>query len=215
MKIRGPSELVQALDESVAWRKREISSIHLLLSGPLGDHERSTLRRAAVPILYSHWEGFAKQAAEVYLELVSRQKLRYRELKTNFLAIACRATVNEAARARSASVCTQLVDFLVYNQDHRAKFSVGGAIDTESNLDSGVLRNLLLTIGLTLDSFWDGKYLLIDGSLLKNRNDIAHGAAAQIDQATYDQLHDLVLEMLDQVKTCIENAAVSRSYLRS
>ena len=215
MKVRGPSELVQALDNAVAWRKREISSLHLLISGSLREHERSTLRRAAVPILYSHWEGFTKEAAEVYLELVSRQKLCYRELKTNFLAIACRATVSEAARTRSASIRAQLVDFLVYNQDHRAKFSVAGTIDTESNLNSKVLSNLLLTIGFAEDRFWDGKYLLIDGSLLKNRNEIAHGTAAQIDQATYDQLHELVLEMLEYVKTSIENAALSRSYLRT
>lgn len=215
MKVRGPSELVQVLDGSLAWRKKEISNLHLLINGSLREHERSTLRRASIPILYSHWEGFTKEAAEAYLELVSRQKLLYSDLKTNFLAIACRSTLKEASQTKNISIRTQLVDFLVYNQDHRAKFSIDGTIDTESNLNSKVLSNLLLTIGLAEDRFWDGKHLLIDGSLLKNRNDIVHGAGAQIDQATYDQLHELVLNILEYVKTSIENAALSRAYIRS
>ncbi len=215
MRIRGVAELNQALDEAIAWRKRDISNIHLLIMGTRREHEMSALRRAAVPILYSHWEGFTKQAAEFYLELVSKQNLLYNQLKTNFLAIACRSTINDASQTKNIVARTQLVDFLIYNHDHRAKLSTDRVIDTESNLNSKVLLNLLHTIGLIIDDFWQGKELLIDGSLLKHRNEIAHGKRIEVDHETYVQLHGLVLDMIEHIKTTIENAASLKSYLRN
>lgn len=92
--------------------------------------------------------------------------------------------------------------------------AVDDAIDTESNLSSTVLRDLLATIGIPYDSAWSGRELLLDGSLLKTRNDVAHGERTDIDVATYDQLHQLVLELIDQLKTSIENHAAGGAYLR-
>ena len=93
--------------------------------------------------------------------------------------------------------------------------SVDGAIDTESNLSSAVLRDLLATIGLPYDTKWSSIELLLDGSLLKTRNDVAHGERTDIDAATYEQLHNLVVDLVDHLKTSIENQAVSRAYLRT
>jgi hypothetical protein len=81
-------------------------------------------------------------------------------------------------------------------------------------LKSKVLQNILLTIGLEYDSFWRNKSLLIDGSLLKIRNEIAHGEKTEIDKDTYQENYKLVIELLDYMKICIENAASTKAYRR-
>ena len=215
MKIRSVLELNSALDNAVAWRKKELSTLRILIATRGREYERKALRRAAIPLLYAHWEGFAKQAALYYLELVLRQRRAYRDLTSSFVAIAVRGRIRQAAESRKISAYLPVVRFLLEDLEQQARFSVEGAIDTESNLSSAVLRDILATIDVPYDASWSSKELLIDGSLLKTRNDVAHGEHSDIDADTYDQLHDLVIDLLDQIKTAIENHAVVKAYLRS
>ena len=213
MKIRSALELSQALETSLAWRKKEVSAIHLLIQAKTREHERESLRRAAVPLLYGHWEGFAKLSAENYLEMVSRQNLRHRDLKTNFVALSCRGALIEAASSTKAYIHAQIVDFFIFNQDEKCKVPYRNVIKT-SNLNAETLRDVFFTLGLDYHSYWISKEPLLDGSLLRVRNEIAHGARVTVDQTTYDQLHQFVLDITSTLKDTIENAAVQRSYLR-
>ena len=215
MKIRSVLELAEALDQAVAWRKKEISALRILIATRGRPYEQAALRRAAVPILYAHWEGFAKQAATYYLHLVSRQRRRYHELAPNFIAIAARGRIRQAADSRRIAAHLPIVEFLLEGLGEEARLPLDGAIDTESNLSSTVLRDLLATIGIPYDLTWSGRELLLDGSLLKTRNDVAHGERTEVDADTYDQLHQLVLDMVNHLKTSIENQAAIRAYLRT
>jgi hypothetical protein len=213
VSIRGPYDLSQELESALAWRKKELSALLLLIQGKVREHEREALRRAAVPILYAHWEGFAKWAAERYLELVDRQKLRHCDLRTNFIALACRGSLREAALSAKTHIYSQLVDFLVLNQDDRCRVPYKGTVST-SNLNSEVLRDIFFTIGLDYGGFWTSKEPLLDGSLLRIRNEIAHGSRVPVDQATYEQLHYFVIDLTSNLKDAIENAAIQKAYLR-
>jgi hypothetical protein len=100
----------------------------------------------------------------------------------------------------------------VFNQGNPAKFQRN--VSAESNLNSEVLKNILEEIGLVCEPTYALKFTLIDGSLLKNRNDIAHGDEVEVDDPTYTQLHGLVVELLNLTTTAIENAAAQKTYLR-
>lgn len=54
---------------------------------------------------------------------------------------------------------------------------------------------------------------LIDQRLLHNRNRIAHGEREVIQPEDYVFLHERIIQLLEQFRTDVENAAVSRSYL--
>ena len=213
MKIRSTSELSEMLDKASAWRKKEISTLRILIGMQKKPYEREMLRRIAIPILYGHWEGFAKQAATSYLDLVIRQCLPYRELKSNFMAIAIRGKIRKAEPARRISPYITLINTILDKLDTNIALNSSQIIDTESNLSSCVLKNIFATIGIPYDSILAGKEILIDGSLLKNRNRIAHGEYIQIDADTYNQLHQLVVELIDHMKNVIESQARTQAYL--
>ena len=122
MKIRGPTELNQFLSQSLAWRKREIANLSLLIKSLNRPHEESLLRRCAVLFLYAHFEGFTKEAAEAYVDLVSRQGLAYNRLKTNFVAIGARSAIREAAGSNLMRLHMGVVEFMTYNQGNTARF---------------------------------------------------------------------------------------------
>ena len=212
--IRTLNDLSTELASALAWRKKELSALYFAVSRSRA-HEAAALRRASVPILYAHWEGFVKQAASFYLELVARKKLTYRQLRTNFVAIACRQALRDVAASDKIEIHGQLVDFLILNQDERARIPFDRVVDTKSNLNSSVLRNIIFTIGVPYSTIWTTKEPLIDGGLLKMRNDIAHGKKFEVDHDSFEQLYRLIIDgLLDQIKDTIENAAATEIYLR-
>ena len=129
-------------------------------------------------------------------------------------SLSCRSTLKEITNTKQTLVQTQLIDFLTYNQDDRSKIPYKGIIDTESNLSSKVLRNILITLGLPFDGFWEGKSLAIDALLLHYRNKIAHGERYYLGEEIYRDLHGLVIAALDYTKTTFENAAIQKEYRR-
>ena len=72
MRIRSQYELSEYLSGSLSRRKREVTTIKFLVSRAR-THEVEPLLRAAICLLYAHWEGFVREAATAYLSYVSRQ----------------------------------------------------------------------------------------------------------------------------------------------
>jgi len=212
MKIRSTTELNAAIDYDLSERKKELQTLNFLIEKQKREHEKEALFRAAVPILYAHWEGFTKQAASYYLELVSCQQLKLSELKSNFVAIVCRSYFKKASESEKVSVRKELIDFIRENNNKRAIIPTDKVIDTESNLSSDVLKSIFSTIGLPYHPFWVMNELLLDGSLLKARNEIAHGEYTVIDEETYKQLHEFVICLMDNIRTDIQNAAILKQY---
>jgi len=215
MKIRSALELSNALDYSLAWRKKEITNIFLTINSQKRAHIKEAFLRASVPILYAHWEGYAKEAFNYYIEFVARQHLAYGDLSTNFVTISCLSTMKEISKSSQFHLHNQLIDFLTFNQNEQAKIPYENFTDTESNLSSKVLQNLLFSIGLPYDEFWRAKSLAIDGKLLYYRNKIAHGEKHMVDESTFLELHDLIISSLDYIKNSIENHAIQQKYKRN
>lgn len=219
MKIRNVTELAETLDRESAWRKKELSTLRILIATRGRSREQAALRRSAVPVLYGHWEGFAKQAASAYLDLVRRQRRPYREFGLNFLAIAARGALREAAdaaKSRCTSVYIDKFNSLMGGLDEQVGFAdqaVSDAVSSDSNLSSRVLQDILATIGVPYDPIFSGKAPLINNSLLAARNRIAHGERVEVDSDTYQQLHELVVELVDHLKDVIVDHARGRRYL--
>ena len=219
MKIRSVAELAETLDRESAWRKKEMTAFRILITTRGRSREQAALRRSAVPVLYGHWEGFAKQAAVAYLGLVRRQPRPYRELGLNFLAIAVRGALREAAdaaKSRCTSVYIDKFNSPMGGLDERVGFgdrAVSDAVSSDSNLSSRVLQDVLAAIGVPYDRIFRSKAFLIDGSLLAARNRIAHGERVEVDSVTYRQLHELVVELVNHLKDVIVNHARDRRYL--
>ncbi len=115
MKIRSALDLNDALDNALAWRKKEILTISLTIKNQKRQHLQQTYLRASIPILYAHWEGYTKEASNYYIEFVVRQRLTYKQLSTNFISISCWATLKEISKSNQFHIHNQFIDFLTYN----------------------------------------------------------------------------------------------------
>ena len=69
-------------------------------------------------------------------------------------------------------------------------------------------------VGVSSDEYLS-KGQIIEERLVKNRHSIAHGRGVNIEQDDYDNLHDLVVELLDLFRNDLETAAEQGQYKRN
>lgn len=209
--IRTLSDLQQEMSADFAWRKKELHSLKTMVLANAKHHTRDMTVRAAVTLLYAHWEGFIKRIGSAYLEFVARQRLRHDELNDHFLAMAVAKVVRDATAASKPAKCLELVAFFRSAGTDRANLPWKPGVNTKSNLKSEVLQEIVTMLGLDYSRFAT-KEKLLDEKLLKNRNQIAHGQYLLVDQAEYLDLHGEVLAMMQDFYNQVENAALAGGF---
>ena len=212
MNTRSLDSLIQFLDRQLSWRKRELTALKFS-SEHAEENFRNTFLRASLCLLYAHWEGFIREAATGYVRFVARQGLKFRDVTPNLVALGLKTEIQNAGRSNLATFHTNLTQRIMGTQEDDFAPAWDRAIDTQSNLDSKVLREVLCVVGVRGDAYFS-KGPIIDERLVKNRNSIAHGRGVSINQEDYNELHELVVYLLDLFRDDLETAAETGSYLR-
>ncbi len=84
-------------------------------------------------------------------------------------------------------------------------------MSTQSNLNSGVLQDIILTIGLEYAPY-ETKEKLIDERLLRSRNSIANGQYLTMDTTEYVELHEEIQSLVQLFYNQVDNAAQTSAY---
>ena len=214
MSIRTLDDLTDRLAGELAWRKKELSDFKYYVGlMPPDSTRRKVLGRCGVAMLYAHWEGFVKIAGRYFLEFIAMQRLRNEELHPNLLTLSMKRKVPFSPNTLKASEFGKITDFFLSQMPNRTTIPYRTAIDTESNLSSAVLREILWCLGLDYSPY-ETKEKFIDSRLLGRRNFVAHGEAVTVDPCEYDEMRADVIAMMTTLKTQIENSAMLKSYLK-
>ncbi|WP_408058399.1 MAE_28990/MAE_18760 family HEPN-like nuclease [Streptomyces anthocyanicus] len=212
--MRTISELQDSLDSDLAWRRSELHSY-------LGSVRRSSrdsvtqrsLCRAGIPLLYAHWEGYAKHSLSAYIQFVGRRRLTYRELHPGFVALGIEAEADAQAGISATRKMIWRAHTLLTKDGERAAIPWRKGVDTQSNLNSNRCFELFALVGLDASPI-QLKSRLIDYELLRVRNEIAHGQYLNVDSTAYEELHQEVLTILNFVRNAISTAAENGAYRR-
>jgi hypothetical protein len=214
MSIRTVENFVDALSSEISWRRKELTELRYALEAPTASStRRAALTRAALALLYAHWEGYVKGACEKYLEFVCMQRRKNSELSDSLLAVTMRASLQAAVNAGKIGNHVEVVRFFRTQMEARSRMPFKNVIRTESNLSSTVFLEIVRTLGLPISDY-ESKAHLLDHQLLARRNHIAHGNALNVDVDEYLGLHDEVLGLMNTLRNRLENAAVNGECLR-
>ena len=214
MKIRSLYELEEALDNDLAWRKREFSLITGMVEKANGP-KKDTLLRAAITLMYSHWEGHIKKSAEIYITYLNCLGHKYLDMKDNFGHLSLSDKFEQGFSIKRYTSQKEVFDYIQSGLNCSFKVNCEKIIDTESNLKSHVILNLLSQLGLDTHTF-ELKKNFIDKKLLKNRNSIAHGDRVDKNDLleAYSEIERDLLHMIETLHTYIRNAASNKEYLK-
>lgn len=210
MKLRTKENLVDYLDEEIAWRKKELSTIKNRVEKSSNKLQPTEIR-SGILLLYAHWEGFLKQAAEAYLNYIIYQKHSLKDLKLNFVALCTRKELANFELTNKATIHNQILEYITNCDNEKFNVTPSNVVRTGSNLNSDILKEI--TVGIGLDFYkYETKSKLIDEQLLNYRNTIAHGQYLEVDETGYLSLHEEIRKMIESFKTDIENSALMESY---
>ncbi|MBX3723282.1 MAG: hypothetical protein KF713_15670 [Turneriella sp.] len=205
MKIRTLSDLSESLETDLSWRRKEMIFYDSLLEKFSQKGVVENVLRGSVPLLYAHWEGFLKTAFRNYLELVRRKVNFYGELSSSMLLI-------ELFHKFGKSTEQEIIDFFNNLATRPVSKNFQDHVDFEGNLNSIRLKKYLRVLAIS-DTMIAGKEKLIDESLLATRNGVAHGRYLAVDRKRYQEIRTIVVKIMEDIKTELENAAVQGKYL--
>lgn len=214
MKIKKLEKLQDLLDKDMAWRKKELIYIKLLIHST----QNPTLCRAGIALLSAHFEGFIKQAANYYVVYVASQNIKLSQLRTNFAAIHLGKVFDPCAASDKITVYQKAIDDFLANYT-TLNFKVSYSpehpiIKTASNPSSIVVRNIFDSIGLDFSPY-ETKSHYIDTDLLSNRHSVVHGENIRIEISDFDNTFKIITEIMKQFSEQILEAAISRKYLNN
>lgn len=211
VSLRTTAMLLEYLDQDMVWRIKEIHQFKTAVDHARGRNVDAHIR-AGVSMLYAHWEGFIKGAANAYINYLSFRADRNSALKPCFVALGMKAKLAASNASAKSDVAVEAVSYLLGEMERPVRLPREDAISAESNLSSTVFLNIVGWIGLD-PAQYSTRFPLIDNTLLKSRNNIAHGEYLTITTQGFYELITEVLEMLRWFKTDIENAVVSQAFL--
>lgn len=209
MPVRTEQDLTDYLNRDLSWRKRELTTINLQVQNAR-DHIRMIMVRSGVCLLYAHWEGFLRGGARGYLEFVAMRRLRFQELRSNFLVAGLYQEIHNLVQRPSIELSLQLIDAVLDDQRRFTSFRED-TTSARSNLGSRMLRELLSVVGIDSKEYLS-KNVMIDKRLVQNRNIVAHGEHYQMTPEDYLELHGAIIEMMNRFRNDLENAAAARAY---
>lgn len=211
MKIfKSKSKVEDFLDKEIAWRRKEIHDLKKLIRSKSNSIEVSTLIRGGIVLSYANWEGYIKGASQAYLSYVSFRDFAMNEVASIFLTL---SVMNNLNKTKVFTEHTSRISCLLDSPCIKCKIPTENIIDTESNLNSKVLRKIMDIIGLDFSHF-ELKSAFLDQNILKNRNEIAHGELRSYSQEDFNKIADFVIDNMAVYKTLIQNALDTKSYLR-
>lgn len=219
---------LDALDNDLAWRKKEISDLQMLCS----TNENEILLKSMILILYAHWEGFIKNASKSYLIHVSELRLSIGELTLNYKTISMKGLIKSCFESNEALTLANEMSFInKFVEKDNAKFLLQAAVrnekdksvvDTKDNLSSEVFTNLCKIVGLPEKDCIVTKKNLLDEHFLNNRNVISHGSKLMststntfsLDHDSVLKLKDLILAIMSSFQDDLKEYAVSQFYFK-
>lgn len=211
MKIKTVEQLYDFTTRELAWRKKELYSLHSIITPNLAPSKKNVLLRGEITLIYAHWEGFIKSGSTAYIEFVAMQRLKHNELSPNFIAIAIRPILMSAIQSKKVDDHIKLVNFFLNNLALQSSMPFKDVIETQSNLSTSVLRNIISALGFDY-SVYETKEKLLDEKLLKRRNLIAHGEYLEINENDVREIQDECIGLMEIFKNQIDNAATLKSY---
>ena len=210
MKVRTLNELQDKLDSDISWRKKELVDYKLIIDANKNSTQLKPLVRGGIALGYAHWEGFVKSASSIYVVYVSTRKIPMQHVQINFVALSYLKKLN---KGKSVEECIALIEDIIYNRSKPCKINDKDVIDTKSNLNFRVLKDIVQLLGLDITHF-ENNQNFINKKLVEPRNDIAHGTYRDVDYEDFKTIYDNIIPLMEHFKKLIENCCVLEQYKR-
>lgn len=139
------------------------------------------------------------------------KRLNNNELAPNFIALAIKPIINNAIQSKRVEDHIKIVRFFLDELPHQSSLPTHDVVDTQSNLSTIILRNIISMLGFDY-SIYETKEKLLDERLLKTRNQVAHGNYLEVTENDLYEIQDECILLMEAFRTQIDNAISLGTY---
>lgn len=209
-----PDELLRLITSDFNWRLKELSALKLAV-GQSDSSVRVALIRAVAVMSYAHWEGHVKLCGTKYMAFLVNQQFLFEEMNDHFYALHFFPQLDGFFNSKpSAQRKVDFVKNVLTLRTQRLSETCVALIDTRSNLNSAVLKDICLICGIEHEIFVND-FDWIDKILVNRRNSVAHGAAFKLDIGDLDGVVERTLRLMRYFREQIENVVSNAGYRKA
>ena len=205
------TDLSDIFDSDLIWRRKEMSDMKsaILAADSVSRH---ALLRALVAMSYAHWEGYVRTCATRYFEFLTLRKKSFSDYERQIYVNSMLSRLDALYQSRkSIKDRCDLINEILDGASHRFAYINQDLIDTRSNLNTDVVKDICLICGVE-SSYFENRRTFIDLLLLKRRNAIAHGQQEYIRVDEIDNFVANVLNIMSVFRSLLENKVYTRAY---
>ncbi len=202
-----PHEVIIEIQEDNNWRDGELAKFKI------NPHkvEQQLWDRMCIPMIYAHWEGYVVSSLRVLIGHLNKLQLNPGDVDTKLIVIGLGKTYNSLSGKQSFDQKVDFTDKFIALFESAIKFKKD--IDTKSNLNSKVLKELCNMFGFNFEKFKD---VISDiDRIVTFRNKIAHGENSILpDTDSIETYISSVAEATDIFMQEIDQFLSNESYLQ-
>ncbi len=204
-------DLSSIFDTDLIWRRKELSDMKAAIE-KADQFSKPALLRALVAMSYAHWEGYVRTCANCYFEHLTLRKKQFVELERQIYVNSFLGRLDALHRSRvSLKERCKLINDILDNESGRFSFLNPALVDTRSNLNTDVIKDICIICGVDTDHFEQNRTFL-DVLLLKRRNAIAHGQQEYIHADEIDDFVARILALMGFFRNLLENKVYMKEY---
>lgn len=191
------NKLIATIDKQLVWRKKEINDVCSYVGENSKDISNS-YNKMVICLLYSHWEGFARDVMRCFFKFLNQSRLKFKQLNSNFHICAALSQFHgfEGSYALNINYIRGYFDGSL-DLDREFSCNLDKFCTTKSNLNSDVLKEICYKIGISYHPF-STKEKFIDSTLLGYRNAIAHGEYCIIEDKDIFHIKHMIVNIMQE-----------------
>jgi hypothetical protein len=213
MKSYDPSGFSLLVTEDYTWRVREISDLKQVIRLS-GESYGSVARKAALALVYAHWEGYVLFVASAYLSYIAKRKLRFSTLMPSLQAVHLTGRVQEwQSRRDTIGLRLNIIQTIKAMEQDQFRRVPDDAVNTGGNLNFDRFSDICQVMMIDATKIvLDREFL--DDEIVGVRNRIAHGYYIVVTNERPLRASDYVLSLMRTFRTDIENCIIGKKYTK-
>jgi len=202
-----PHEVVIEIQEDNNWRDGELAKFKI------NPHnvDQELWNRMCIPMIYAHWEGYVVNSLRALVGHLNKLQLSPNDVDTKLIVIGLGKAYNSLSGKQSFEQKVEFTNKFIDLFDNAMKFRKD--IDTKSNLNSKVLKDLCKIFGFNFEVF--SNVVTDIDRIVTFRNKIAHGENSILPDT--DSIETYILSITKATDIFLEEISkflLNESYLK-
>ncbi len=204
------------VEEHREWRISKLALIKKIYIKLKTKDEKKFFLQSSIPTIYSIWEGFVKSILKSLLKFLDTKNIQPSNISQELLVWSLSEKIKNLKQSEDFKKQMKHSQILLAELDKKVKFSKI-KIDTKSNLNNRVLKELCVNFGIfNIEDFFSKDELDELFRLVDIRNKLSHGEENAIIIESLDDIQKyivLVIKLMDNWISLIDNFLLNEKFL--